>query len=90
MEIGKVVGNLWATRKDENLNGQRFLIVKLLKSKIEVKEGLYVACDSVGAGMGDLVLITKGGAARRAIGAVEAPVDATIVGIIDSLELEDE
>lgn len=89
MEIGKVVGNLWATRKDENLNGQRFLIVKLLKSKIEVKEGLYVACDSVGAGMGDLVLITKGGAARRAIGAVEAPVDATIVGIIDSLELED-
>lgn len=90
MEIGKVVGNLWATRKDENLSGQRFLIVKMLKSKDTVKDGLFVACDSVGAGQGDLVLITKGGAARRAAGSSEVPVDATIVGIIDSLELEDE
>lgn len=90
MEIGRVVGNLWATRKDENLSGQRFLVVKLLKNKHDVKDGVFVACDSVGAGNGDLVLITKGGAARRAIGAVEAPIDATIVGIIDSLEMEDE
>lgn len=90
MEVGRVVGNLWATRKDENLSGQRFLVVKLIKSKNEVKDGVFVACDSVGAGNGDLVLITKGGAARRAIGALEAPIDATIVGIIDSLEMDDE
>ena len=90
MEVGKVVGNLWATRKDEHLNGQRFLIVKMLKTREEVRDGLYVACDSVGAGNGDLVLITRGAAARRAAGVSDAPIDATIVGIIDSLEIDHE
>ncbi|MEG1482668.1 EutN/CcmL family microcompartment protein [Clostridium sp.] len=90
MEIGRVVGNLWATRKDEKLSGQRFLVVKILESKDTVKNGLFVACDNVGAGNGDLVLITKGGAARQAIGVKDVPVDATIVGIIDSLDIDDE
>lgn len=90
MEIGRVVGNVWATRKDEKLNGQKFLIVKLLKSKEEEKPGFFVAVDNVGAGVGDRVLITKGGAARQAIGNREVPIDAAIVGIIDSIDvLED-
>lgn len=90
MEIGRVVGNVWATRKDEKLNGQKFLIVKLLKSKEEEKSGFFVAVDNIGAGVGDKVLITKGGAARQAIGNREVPIDAAIVGIIDSIDvLED-
>jgi len=57
--IGRVVGRLWATRKDEKLNGQKFLIVRLLKD-IDVEEtGFFVAADSVGAGTGDNVLITR-------------------------------
>jgi len=67
MEIGKVVGNVWATRKDEKLSGQKLLVVKLLKSKSEYKDGFLVAADNAGAGNGDLVLITKGSAARESI-----------------------
>lgn len=89
MELGKVVGNVWATRKDEKLNGQKFLIVKILISKDKEKEGLFVAVDNVGAGIGDTVLITKGGAARQSIGNREVPIDAAIVGIVDSIDLED-
>ena len=90
MVIGRVVGNLWATRKDEKLNGQKFLVVKLMKNKEEDIEGLFVAADSVGAGIGDCVLITKGGAARSCLGDKSIPVDATIVGIVDSIEVHDE
>ncbi len=79
MVIGRVVGRLWATRKDEKLNGQKFLIVRLLKD-IDVEEsGFFVAADSVGAGTGDNVLITRGGSARVSLG-----------GIIDSIEVENE
>jgi len=90
MVIGRVVGRLWATRKDEKLNGQKFLIVRLLKD-IDVEEtGFFVAADSVGAGTGDNVLITRGGAARGSLGERDVPVDATIIGIIDSIEVENE
>lgn len=90
MEIGKVVGNVWATRKDEKLSGQKLLVVKLLKSKSVYKEGFLVAADNAGAGSGDLVLITKGGAARESLEKKSIPVDASIVGIIDELEIDDE
>ena len=90
MEIGKVVGNVWATRKDEKLNGQTFLIVKLLATKDTYKEGFLVAADNAGAGNGDLVLISKGSAARESLENKTTPVDATIVGIVDSLEICDE
>lgn len=90
MVIGRVVGRLWSTRKDEKLNGQKFLIVRLLKNQKEEQEGLFVAADSVGAGNGDTVLIVKGGAARASLGNKDVPVDATIIGIIDSIEVDDE
>ena len=88
MQIGRVVGNVWATRKDEKLNGQKFLIVKILISKDKEKEGLFVAADNAGAGIGDTVLITNGSAARQSIGNKEIPIDATIVGIVDSIDME--
>lgn len=90
MVIGRVVGRLWSTRKDEKLNGQKFLIVKLLKDKNEEQDGFFVAADAVGAGNGDTVLIVKGGSARVSLGNKDIPVDAAIIGIIDSIEVEDE
>ncbi|HCO74872.1 MAG TPA: ethanolamine utilization protein EutN, partial [Clostridium sp.] len=58
---------------------------------IDVEEtGFFVAADSVGAGTGDNVLITRGGAARVSLGERDVPVDATIIGIIDSIEVENE
>ncbi|MEW9093448.1 MAG: EutN/CcmL family microcompartment protein [Clostridiaceae bacterium] len=90
MIIGRVVGNLWATKKDEKLNGQKFLVVKLLINKHKEKDELFVAVDNVGAGIGDLVLITRGGSARVSLESKDIPVDSVIIGIVDSIEVEDE
>lgn len=89
MIVGEVVGNLWATRKDENLNGLKFLMVRTLEYKGEKAGKMIVAVDSVGAGISDQVLIVLGSSARATLGDKKLPVDATIVGIVDSLELQD-
>lgn len=90
MEIGKVVGNVWATRKDEKLCGQKLLVLKLLKDKDSYSDGFLVAADNAGAGNGDLVLVTRGSGARESLEDRYIPVDATIVGVVDSLEVHDE
>lgn len=90
MEIGKVVGNVWATRKDEKLCGQKLLVLKLLKDKDSYSDGFLVAADNAGAGNGDLVLVTRGSGARESLENRSIPVDATIVGVVDSLEVHDE
>lgn len=91
MEIGRVIGSVWATKKDEKLNGQKLLVLKLLLDNEKEKDDIIVASDIVGAGVGDLVLISRGGAARLATGNPMAPIDVAIVGIIDKVEVtEDE
>ena len=79
MLFGTVEGNLWATKKSPRLVGQTFLTVRLAGS-----EDTLVCVDCVGAGIGERVLITTGSAARVAAGQ-EIPVDAAIVGIIDTV-----
>lgn len=73
---GRVTGKVWATKKCGALIGQTFLTV-------DTADGRLVCADCVGAGEGDAVLIATGGAARVAAGR-EIPVDAAIVGILDS------
>ncbi len=87
MLIGRVSGSLWATRKDEKLNGLKFLIVELELDEIQSGDTI-VAADNAGAGVGDMVLVTTGGSARMSFENPELPVDAAIVGIIDSLEID--
>ena len=86
MIIGEVVGNVWATRKDEKLNGLKLLVIRPINygSSKELPE--IVAADIVGAGIGDDVLVVKGSSARSSIGE-DIPVDVTIVGIIDSVDI---
>lgn len=86
MLIGKVSGSLWATRKNEHLNGLKFLLVDIEDETEETLSKTIVAADTEGAGFGDLVLITTGSSARVALESHDIPVDATIVGIIDSVE----
>lgn len=74
MKIGTVTGSVWATRKTPCLQGQTFLVVNTLG-------GVVVAADYVGAGTGDKVLLVTGTPASKY--AMEAPVDAAIVAIID-------
>lgn len=82
MLIGQVKGNLWATKKDEKLNGLKFLIVELVTKK-SIDE-IIVAVDNVGAGIGDFVLVVIGSSARCSLENINIPVDAVIVGIVDS------
>ena len=86
MRIGNVVGNLWATKKEEGLLGHKLLLVHLWNAECQPGNTLLVATDSVGAGEGDVVLVSFGGGARLLGGNQKAPVDAAIVGIVDSIE----
>jgi len=84
MFVGKVVGSLWATRKDEKMNGLKFLLIEKQLNEKEVSPELVVAVDHVGAG--EQVLITTGSSARISFENRVLPVDMVIVGIIDSVE----
>ena len=86
MIIGKVIGSVVSTRKDENLVGNKFMVVEYKEGTDLIKKKI-VAIDNIGAGVGEVVLVTLGSAAR--VGVENSPVDAKIVGIVDSCsELE--
>ena len=82
MLIGKIVGSVVSTRKNERLVGSKFMIVETVALTGDVKR--IVAIDDVGAGIGELVLVATGSAARIGCNHENAPIDAAIVGIIDS------
>lgn len=82
MIVGKVVGSVVATRKNERLLGNKFMIVEPIENMYE--KGRIVAVDNVGAGIGEIVLVATGSAARIGCDIENAPVDAAIVGIVDN------
>ena len=82
MLIGKVTGSVVATRKNENLIGNKFMVVELVADMGEKKK--IVAIDNIGAGIGEIVLVAIGSAARIGCGVQSTPVDAAIVGIVDN------
>lgn len=86
MYIGKVIGNVVATKKDSRLVGSKLLIVSPLVRDSKEKDTMVVAVDAVGAGIGEVVLVVKGSTARAALG-IDAPIDAAIVGIVDTMEV---
>ncbi|RPF48579.1 ethanolamine utilization protein EutN [Hydrogenoanaerobacterium saccharovorans] len=89
MQIAKVIGTIWATRKEERLSGLKLLIVKPIHI-LDEKEwrSPYVAADIIGAGVGETVLVVSGSSARSAAGDMHIPVDATVVGIVDDKEID--
>lgn len=87
MYLAKVVGTVVSTRKDDNLIGNKMLLVKELSDTLEVVGKTEIAVDTVGAGTGETVIISKGSSAKYALGNPTTPVDATIVGIVDSVEI---
>ncbi|MDH6363320.1 ethanolamine utilization protein EutN [Enterococcus sp. PF1-24] len=90
MLLGRVTGSLWATRKDEKLNGLKFMLVEVWNTTANQPEGNLVAADNAGAGIGDLVLVVQGKAARISAENLDVPIDAMIVGVVDSLEKNDD
>ena len=89
MIICKVVGHVWATKKEERLNGLKLMVVQE-DSPDKKKRDIFVAVDTVGAGIGEQVLVVSGSTARKAFGRDEVPADMAIVGIIDTLEVNRE
>ncbi|MBQ4145475.1 MAG: EutN/CcmL family microcompartment protein [Clostridia bacterium] len=82
MIIGKVIGSVVSTRKNENLIGSKFMVIEPIAS-MGIKDKL-VAVDNVGAGIGEIVLVAQGSAARIGCGLDNSPIDAAIVGIVDN------
>lgn len=82
MIMGKVVGNIVSTRKNENIVGSKIFEIQVIENGRETNRYI-VAIDSVGAGIGERVLVTTGSSARLALQNTNTPVDAVVVGIID-------
>ncbi len=90
MQIAKVIGTIWATRKDDRLAGYKLLIVQPINIVSGQKDKVpIVAADTIGAGVGETVIVVGGSSARSAAsGDMQVPVDATVVGIVDDQELD--
>ena len=90
MQIGKVVGNVVATQKNRKLEGAKLLLVQPMTLEGQPRGIAVLAIDSVGAGVGETVLLViEGKAAGDALGKKAAPVDAAIIGIIDEVDYRD-
>jgi microcompartment protein CcmK/EutM len=87
--LGKVVGTVWATRKDEQLVGMKLQIVKHVDLEYKLKDTFVVAVDTVQAGVGDVVLVASGSSARQTTVTKNKPVDAVIMAVVDKLDVGD-
>jgi len=88
MLLGKVIGTIWATRKYDALHSYKMQFVQPINSKLENTGSPIVAVDTIGAGPGEVVFYATSSEAVIALDVDMAPVDASIVGIIDSLYSE--
>lgn len=87
MFLGKVIGTVWSTKKDENLVGAKFLIVRKLDLDLNEKSDFVVAVDSVGAGEGEVVLVATGSSSRQTHFTQDKPIDAVVMAIVDKLDI---
>ena len=89
MILGRVVGTVVATRKDERLLGSKLLVVRAIDPHGKDKPAYMVAVDTVDAGNADRVLVVTGSSARMASGLKDCPVDAAIVGVVDTVTIKE-
>ncbi|EHL66951.1 EutN/CcmL family microcompartment protein [Cloacibacillus evryensis] len=88
MKVARVIGNIWATRKEQKLSGFTLLILQRIDITTGQDDGApIVAVDLIGAGCGEMVIFVGGSSARSAAGDMSVPVDATVVAIVDNFEL---
>ena len=88
MQLGEVVGTVVATRKDPKLVGLKFLVLRAVDADLRPLGGYAIAVDTVGAGLGDVVLHVAGSSARMTEQTNERPVDACIMAIVDAVEID--
>ena len=90
MYLAKVIGTIVSTNRNPQLSGLKLLMIKRLTHKMEETADTDIAVDAIGAGVGEIVIVTRSGAARVPFGDRAVPVDATIVEIADIVEVRDE
>jgi microcompartment protein CcmK/EutM len=90
MQLGKITGTVVSTQKDEKLEGLRFHIVQFVDTNIKPTGNFVIAVDSVGAGVGEVVLTAAGSSARQTNITKDKPVDTVIMAIVDVLEINGE
>jgi len=91
MLLAKVVGNVWSTKKKDEISALRLLVIQPLGKNLKADGNVQVAADEVGAGFGELVIVTQGAPAMRAFNKEKLiPIDAVVVGIVDNIEMDDD
>lgn len=89
MFIGKVVGTLWSTKKTTNIESLRFLVIHPLNLNKEPNTDIVVAADVLGAGIGEMVMVAFGRAARLAVGDDDCSIEAAVTAIIDRIDIHE-
>ncbi|HUJ83768.1 MAG TPA: EutN/CcmL family microcompartment protein [Candidatus Acidoferrales bacterium] len=89
MILARIVGTVVSTRKDPRLEGKKLLIVKPISPEGRDEPGYLIAVDAVGAGYRETVLVVSGSSARMAAECKDRPVDAAIIGIVDTVKLDE-
>jgi ethanolamine utilization protein EutN len=90
MLLARVVGNVVATRKDSRLEGRKLLLLQPVTPGGEAKTGSYlIGVDTVGAGVRETVIVVQGSSARMADGMKDIPADAAVIGIVDTVDLDE-
>jgi len=89
MLLARIVGTVVATRKDPRLVSNKLLVIRPVDPRGKGDGNYLVAVDTVDAGVGETVLVVSGSSARMASGLKDCPVDAAIVGVVDTVEITD-
>ena len=89
MLLAKVVGTVVATRKDPRLVSNKLMLARPMDPRGKAEGTYLVAVDTVDAGVGETVLVVSGSSARMASGLKDCPVDAAIIGIIDTVDINE-
>lgn len=90
MQIARVCGTVVSTQKEPSLTGVKFLLLQFIDEQGNLLPEYEVAADSVGAGLDEWVLVSRGSAARQIPGGESRPLDALVVGIIDTVSVENQ
>lgn len=86
MNLGRVIGRLWASAKHKSLSGGKLMVVSLLDNSGKPTSSYEVAYDTVDAGVGDLVITVKGSSSKMMPETENATIDCAIVGVVDNVE----
>ena len=89
MLLAKIVGTVVATRKDPRLVSNKLMVARPVDPRGKAEGAYLVAVDTVDAGIGETVLIVSGSSARMAAGMKDCPIDAAIVGIVDTVDIHE-